>query len=104
MSPKAKAGMRRRPPGSPDVLSVVEAAYSIDTPLRDWTFGMLQAADRTIGAGLGGFACTFRATPEKTLGIDTASAAALGVPDEVLSAIFAGLTQAPPGWLLSYFS
>lgn len=85
-----------------DLLSVVEAAYSVDLPAQQWTTGVLDAADRVFGNKLGGFACSFRATPNDTITIDRSSAAIVWQDPALISRIFDGLTQAPPGWLSGY--
>jgi DNA-binding CsgD family transcriptional regulator len=94
--------------GSPtpdlDVLSIVEAAYSIDGSLPAWTAGLLHAADRALGGRLGAFACGFRSQADGRIVIDRASAAVVRQAPEVLGAIFDGLTGAPPGWLSSYLT
>src|SRR5882724_3945392 len=89
---------------SPDLLSMVEAAYVVDAPTLEWTSGLLQAAERSIGAGLGGFACSFRGNADGTISVDRASAAVASQTPETMNAIFDGLTYAPPGWLASYTS
>jgi DNA-binding CsgD family transcriptional regulator len=88
--------------GMPDMLSIVEAAYAVEAPVRDWTGGLLSATNSSIGTGLGGFACEFHANADGTMAIDRTSAAALNQPPETVNAIFDGLTHAPPGWLSSY--
>jgi len=88
--------------GTPDLLSIVEAAYSMDGPLRAWTARLLKAADRSLGQGLGGFACIFDANPDGTIAIDRGTAAVVRQPLEVAQAIFDGLTGAPPGWLSAH--
>jgi len=85
-----------------DLLSIVEAAYTIDGPLQAWTGRLLEATSLSIDNGLGGFACTFNANPEGTIAIDRGSAAVVHQPPEIVDAIFDGLTQAPPGWLSAY--
>jgi len=65
---------------------------------------LLEAAERSIGEGLGGFACIFNANPDGTIAIDRGSAAVVHQSEEVIHAIFDGLTQAPPGWLSAYIN
>jgi DNA-binding CsgD family transcriptional regulator len=86
----------------PDLLSIVEAAYSVDCPASSWTDRLLGAADGAIGAGLPGFASMFEAHPDGTITIDRDSAAGLRQPLAAFQPIFDGLTSAPPGWLSSY--
>jgi DNA-binding CsgD family transcriptional regulator len=86
------------------VLSMVEAAYAVECSTQEWTAGILQAADGAIGAGLSGFACTFRKTKEDTLAIDRSTASSLKHPEAELSAIFNGISHAPPGWLSAYLT
>jgi len=90
--------------GTPDLLSIVEAAYSMDGPSRAWMGRLLEAAERSIGEGLGGFASIFNANPDGTIAIDRDSAAVVHQPEEVIHAIFDGLTHAPPGWLSAYIN
>jgi DNA-binding CsgD family transcriptional regulator len=90
--------------GSFDVLSMVEAAYSLDGPPRQWTQRLLEVADRSIGRGLGGFACPFAANTDGTFTMDRKSAAFINQPEEMVYAILDGLTQAAPGWLSAYLA
>jgi DNA-binding CsgD family transcriptional regulator len=85
-----------------DVLPIVEAAYAIDATLRAWVQRLLDAAEVSVGEGLGGFACVFRASGNGTLAVDRSSAAVLPRSTAALDAIFDGLTHAPCGWLSSY--
>ena len=91
-----------RPGAVSDFLSIVEAACAVESPVADWTMGLLYAADRSIGTGRSGFACHFRAKDDGTIAIDRSSTAIVGQAPEAVSAIFDGLTRAPPGWLSSY--
>jgi DNA-binding CsgD family transcriptional regulator len=86
------------------MLSIVEAAYAVDAPAQTWTGGLLEAADRSISSGLGGFACGFRGNVDGTISIDVPSASVANLAPEMAKAIFDGLTRAPPGWLSSYTS
>ena len=94
----------RRTGKSPDLLSMVEAAYSVDALTRDRTSGLCRPpSDRVhLGAGLGGFACSFRGKADGTISVDRTSTAVAGQTPETMNAIFDGLTCAPPGWLSSY--
>jgi DNA-binding CsgD family transcriptional regulator len=89
-------------PKSGDLLSIVEAAYRVDVPRQEWTTGLLDAVDRTLGVGLGGFACPFRAQPDDSVAFDRSSAAIVWQAPEVVNRIFDGLTHAAPQWLSSY--
>jgi DNA-binding CsgD family transcriptional regulator len=88
--------------GTSDLLSIVEAAYAMDVPLHDWTRGLLEATDRSMGLGLAGFACSFNANLDGTFAIDRGTVAAVRQPLEMLDMILDGLMRAPPGWLSSY--
>jgi DNA-binding CsgD family transcriptional regulator len=83
---------------------MVEAAYAVDTSTPEWTRGLLDAADRSMGSGLGGFACLFQVKGDGTLAIDRTSHAVVRQAPEIVSAIFDGLAHAPPGWLSTYMS
>ena len=88
-----------------DVLSIVEAAYSLEEPQKQWAQRLLEEADQCVGRGLAGFACTFDAnSTDGTVAIDRRSAAIINQPVETVHAIFDGLTQAAPGWLSTYFA
>lgn len=88
-----------------DVLSIVEAAYSVEEPQKQWAQRLLEVVDRSVGRGLAGFACTFDASSaDGTVAIDRGSAAILNQPVGLVHAIFDGLTQAAPGWLSTYFA
>jgi DNA-binding CsgD family transcriptional regulator len=91
--------------GTSDVLSIVEAAYSLDDPQKQWAQRLLEVADRSVGRGLAGFACAFDASrTDGIVTIDRESAAIINQPVELVHAIFDGLTLAAPGWLSRYFS
>jgi len=91
--------------GASDVLSIVEAAYALEGPQQRWAQRLLEAADRSVGRGLGGFACAFDAnSPDGTVAIDRRSAAIINQSVETVHAIFDGLTQAARGWLSAYFA
>jgi DNA-binding CsgD family transcriptional regulator len=94
----------RKSSRTPDLLSIVGAAYAVDTSIPEWIRGLLNAADESIGTGLAGFACLFRANDDGTIAIDRASHAVVRQAPESVSAIFDGLTHAPPGWLSTYVS
>jgi DNA-binding CsgD family transcriptional regulator len=88
-----------------DVLSIVEAAYCLEEPQKQWAQRLLEVADRSVGRGLAGFACAFDASRmDGTVAIDRASAAIINQPVELVHAIFDGLTLAAPGWLSPYFA
>lgn len=86
----------------PDVLPIVEAAYAIDAPLRAWVQRLLESADISVGEGLGGFACVFRASSNGTLAIDRSSAAVLPQLTDTSNAILDGLARARCRWLSSH--
>ncbi len=83
------------------MLSIVEAAYVLEGSQQQWAQRMLEATDRSIGRGLGGFACAFDASsPDGIVTIDRPSAAIINQPVEMVHAIFDGLTKAAPGLAL----
>jgi DNA-binding CsgD family transcriptional regulator len=87
-----------------DVLSIVEAAYSLEGPQQQWTQRLLEVADRSVGRGLAGFACGFGANADGTFAFDRRSAAIINQSEETVHAIFDGLSQAAPGWLSTYLA
>jgi DNA-binding CsgD family transcriptional regulator len=103
MAMKERARSRLAKP-APDILSIIEAAYAVEASTQEWTRGLLDATARALGAGLGGFACEFRATTGGGFVLDRTSAALANLAPEMATTIFDGLTSAPPGWLSSYLS
>jgi DNA-binding CsgD family transcriptional regulator len=87
---------------TPDMLSIVEAAYCLDGSSQTWMGRLLAAAEQSIGSGLGGFACAIEAKPNGTLSFDRGSAAVVHQAPETIDAIFEGLTEGPPGLLSAY--
>ena len=68
---------------SRDVLSVVDAAYSVDVPYSDWALGLLRTVDRVIVGGFYGVVCTYRHDGEN-LQFDDKSVMSLGAPPDLL--------------------
>jgi DNA-binding CsgD family transcriptional regulator len=89
---------------SPDLLSIVEAAYSIDAPDRAWAENMLKAVDRAVGAGVGAFACEFEEQAHGTIAINRPSVVSLGVNDDMLEGILSHHATAPAGLLSRHFA
>jgi DNA-binding NarL/FixJ family response regulator len=83
---------------SPGVLSIVEAAYDIDSPPDTWALEMLRAADRAIGAGIGAFLCLYD-QPDSGTPTHTSSGFSIGINDDVMSMAFDQYASAPPDWL-----
>ena len=67
--------------GNADLLSIVEAAYFLDSPTDRWNLGLVRAAHAALTGELGGFAALFHIDDRGTLDFDMGSTAALGVPD-----------------------
>jgi len=88
-----------------DVLSIVEAAYSLEGSQQQWTQRLLEVAERSVGQGLAGFACAFDAnSTDGGVAFERGSAAVINQSTEMVHAIFDGLTQAAPGWLSNYLA
>ena len=88
-----------RPPEVADaarMLAIVEAAYAVDATNHDWASGLLAAVADAIGAGTGGFACTFRRDDAGGVVFAPASVVWRHVPGSRVSQKLQDLSANPP--------
>jgi DNA-binding CsgD family transcriptional regulator len=78
-------------------LSIVEAAYDVDTSSDAWALEVLRATLRTIGGAIGAFACVSRVPSKGTFRIDKTSVVSLGSYDEGFLAVLERHANARPG-------
>jgi hypothetical protein len=81
------------------VLSLVEAAYSVDLPHVAWALGVLRALEQAAACDLGGFICFWDWPEGGHPDIQVHSAVADGVGEHNAPRIFTALAGAPRAWL-----